>query len=1241
MPAATLADDAGTTLALGSGVASAIGAGAAVRGGRRRGRGAAGSGAAGAAAGSAGAGAVGSGPARTFGGNGAVAVETLVNLQRIPLTVDPLGQAGAAISSLIVSDRVAAVGNLFTGMQELHGSLAGLLGALTAPSAPPQLIGVLLQPDSTAAGLVQVQFDPATLGSNSPMITVRTDDSGSFHLPLPANLTFPSGSELELEVHGASSGTTVKIPTAQIASNGLLGSLVLPSFVAPLPVSIVAALEALMPPAPATSPPPKPTNPAQLPVVKMGDCEDCLLSYGANGSQDAFPYGVFFRLVEPRASIVAQVQARPAEGNFMTFLPDYGTSFNGNGTEAAGEGSVAYVDRIPVEQPISVDGFRDQLAGLQPDGFFTGDETRPMAGTLGLGYVLWLSQRWTLQGLALGNLVYSLPLAPGEQQEVAIFERVDTASVTESEFFTEEQAQQQSALADTSTQATFDSAFHEATKGSSEFQSEASSSSVGASFFGLVSGGSGSSSSSGTSAESLEGQRNTAQQAAETTQSAAENQASARRSAAQTGMRLATASESESVTTKVVTNHNHAHALTMQYWEVHRLYDVTTAIDGLSLTVLVPLQVVRFMSPEQPATLSEPALVNSREKVIARYGQIAKHGGVLKQALPRSYQRGLSMLLQFVADPTAEVEPFGGAAEDVIHFTLEGSFLACEEVSVTAVTESGTRVGPVKLTNGAPMPPEEAFASEDQLIAWLTLQRQTGSYRCEGALALPTSMNRASIVGFEISRNFRHVTYTLLSPAQAELQALDKLFNADNTWVNQALESTLVPGSTAPPTVSLTPAKLEETLGGPQLNEFQAAIEELDSEGAAVSGAEQYASGSLVGVELPPQPYPVPARELSPLLRYNEILEIEQMAQHVVRDTLSYSRAIWSSMSAEERAILLEAYTIGVPPGGVEDATQMVPLLNCVENRVLGFFGNSMIMPFFLPQALAEQTGADGEALETGKITEALLSYQTAGFTPPQSIVALPTEGVLGEAVLGQCSSAEKIDITRFWNWQDSPSDTAPQIAPSTLPTTTPSLATGETGPNNLTELPSLINNVLTAPNPDTSLLQALGTDAANEKPFSTSLTGAEQLAGLLNNAQTTANSARSDALKTTKELQAQAMATVGNIVGGIYGGNPNAGSSALAAQSGKGGGKEEATKAKAAEKGKEKGKEKGTTAKGGEAGKGEEGKGTEASKGTEGAKGGEEGLAAGGEGLAGGVVSGAPGPPPAIRPSNGNGRAR
>ena len=83
------------------------------------------------------------------------------------------------------------------------------------------------------------------------------------------------------------------------------------------------------------------------------------------------------------------------------------------------------------------------------------------------------------------------------------------------------------------------------------------------------------------------------------------NQAAARRTAARTGMRLASSSEIESVTTKTITNHNHAHALTMQYWEVLRNYNVTTVIDGLTLACLVPMQIVRFMPPANRFTLTD------------------------------------------------------------------------------------------------------------------------------------------------------------------------------------------------------------------------------------------------------------------------------------------------------------------------------------------------------------------------------------------------------------------------------------------------------------------------------------------------------------------------------------------------------------------------------------------------------------------------------------------------------------
>src|SRR5262249_51889352 len=138
-------------------------------------------------------------------------------------------------------------------------------------------------------------------------------------------------------------------------------------------------------------------------------------------------------------------------------------------------------------------------------------------------------------------------------------------------------------------------------------------------------------------------------------------------------------------------------------------------------------------------------------------------------------------------------------------------------------------------------------------------------------------------------------------------------------------------------TVTMSSSELETGLGGPVLISFNAQV----SDGGGAN--EQYTPAMSFGTILPQQPFPVPAAHGAPLLKYQQILEIEQMAAHVVRQTLLYSRAIWASMSAEERAILLEAYTIGVPAGGIQDQTQMVPLLNCVENRVLGYFGNSMM----------------------------------------------------------------------------------------------------------------------------------------------------------------------------------------------------------------------------------------------------------------------------------------------------------
>jgi hypothetical protein len=1050
-------------------------------------------------------------------------IATTINRQRIPLTVDFLGDDGSKLTQQLQPFRVSAVSKVYLGLTQIQTSLQAVTKALAGPAVPAQIIGLLHQPDGTAAKQVQITFDPTSLGGKPPPITVLTNDAGGFTLPMPAGALMPTGG-ISFAVHGANGNALVTIDPKQIAANGLAGIIILPNALQPLPVSILAALQALVPTQlPDPSAPPT-ANAPQLPSVKLGEAGPCQQEFNTSNTIDSFPFGVFVRLVEPQLSIVNEVLRIPiGDGNRFVPLPIYLTG-------ASTQTVTSYADRVPVEQPLSVDGFRDQIMGLESNGFFGADETVPMAATLGLGYVLEMQQQWTLSGIGLGDLVYSLPLAPGEQQQVAVFERMDTAQVTESEFFSETQAAEQIALADTSTAATFRSASSEAMNAGSQFHTDSSNWSAGGSII-IFSAGGGGSSSSGSSQQWLQGQRDTVQNAAEQTHSSAVDQAAARRTAARTGMRLATASESESVTTKTITNHNHAHALTMQYWEVLRNYNVTTIIDGLTLCCLVPMQIVRFMPPGQPLTITDPATINTRNEVLNRYAAIIKHLDVLQQAVPRRYQYGLTLLAQFAGDPTATVEAAGGVAEDVITFSLQGTFLPCETISIRAVTRRNTRVGPVQLTGSKLTIPADTFASKDELVAWLLQNRQTSTLQAyTGSMALPPSMNRADIIGFEVMRNFTPLHYTLISPEEAALKALGGIFGPGGTgWVNQAIESTLGANSAANvrTTVTLSPPDLEDALGGPSVFAFAATVD------AGTPGAESYANETLNGIELPPQPYPVAALQIAPVLRFNEILEIEKAMHHIVRNTTLYSKAIWMSLTPEERAILLDAYTIGVPSNGVPDASQMVPLLNCVENRLLGFFGNSMILPFIIPQSVAESM-----AIDPAEIQQALLAYQRASFVPPVSTISLPTRGVLGEAVLGHCPSAEKIDLTRFWNWQDSPADSAPTISPVSLPTTTPSIAGNLTAPNSLGNLPSLINNVLTAPQPSTNLLQAMGQAAASQKDFDSALTGAAQLASLIQNTSNTANAARADAFNTTKALTSQAITTLGNIVTGKGSGN-------------------------------------------------------------------------------------------------------
>ena len=888
---------------------------------------------------------------------------------------------------------------------------------LVPVSLPAAINGTLLNPDGSPAAQVRVRaLEPsgvATTGSQEtfsltlpwPNPEVITDSRGGFRLALPPRLLPDDG--LTLLVLGGNRSVDVQLRRVDlVAGDGALGVLPLDSAVAPLPRSVLAQLGDVVRP---TSDEDVLANPdvfaEPAPVITLGDA-DCAVSFQSNsGVIDKFGYSMLVRLVAPELSGRRLGSRVGREGRrYLLSASSVGlTRYVGAASliEAMSQlGTWELVGRVPVEAPIDVGAFLD---AVQRD-----PRSVPKAATLGIGYVVKMHQLWVPSGMSLGDLVYSLPLAPGEQQRIAVADERETLSVREQETLTAEEFQRYQENADSSTNAVFSSAFDESARGGSTMKTSSEAGSIGGGlgiggfFSGIVAGlgiagGYSDSTTTGSSSSWQTASRDYVSNASQDFHSSLGRAASARRSANRTSVRLATATERKEVVTKVITNHNHNHALTMQYWQVLRHFRVSSQVDDVQLVCFVPLEVVQFLPSAQSRTL--PTGSYSRDQLLQRYGQLLRHHDVIQSRIwwRPELAHGLRMLRGFAGDPTMTVQSSSGSAQDIVNISLAGTFLPFEDVWVTAVSTSGARVGPVLMTGTSASVAAGATTKAGLLDTLRNRRTNPASLETRtAALSLPSHVSRSNLARFEFRRAFRPFSYQLTMPS-------DLSFGDLIAYLNNASKLQ----------VSMAADELERELSGPLVADPTASII-----GPPVLDVIEDFNGA--GLDVMPALMPVAAKRLAPQLAFADLLRIEALLQHVVENTVDFSLSVWKSLTAEERAIMLERFTIGVPSGGVPDATDEVPLLNCVANQVLGYFGNAAIMPFFIPPGVAEKV-----KYTSRDVQESLLRFHRQSYRPAQSSITLPARGVLGEAVLGHCESSEKIDLTRFWNWQDSPPDQA------------------------------------------------------------------------------------------------------------------------------------------------------------------------------------------------------------------------
>lgn len=203
------------------------------------------------------------------------------------------------------------------------------------------------------------------------------------------------------------------------------------------------------------------------------------------------------------------------------------------------------------------------------------------------GWTLEYMVSWQPLGHTIGQIVYSLPLAPGETVKIAVIDWARKSIDSRNEDLTVKEQLAHNTHRDRNVSETVDAALHEWQRGGS-FMGGVAGSYGGAGFgiSGALGGGYSTSS----------GDRNVHASTAQQISDAFAQASSSVRELRSTIVIQSDQQEHAKAETRVVANHNHSHALTMLYYEVLRHYKVATQFMRVRPSLLVQYAHIDFRS---------------------------------------------------------------------------------------------------------------------------------------------------------------------------------------------------------------------------------------------------------------------------------------------------------------------------------------------------------------------------------------------------------------------------------------------------------------------------------------------------------------------------------------------------------------------------------------------------------------------------------------------------------------------
>jgi hypothetical protein len=690
-----------------------------------------------------------------------------------------------------------------------------------------------------------------------------------------------------------------------------------------------------------------------------------------------------------------------------------------------------YLTVVRLTEPNLKKGARTPLAAAVDWDIDLDSRTADESVELGYGHLLRFRQSWKAHGYTLGDLLYSLPLAPGQKKQIAVvdWERREAASRTETAELRDQltnslvrdrdvsdivratlvERLQGSSLSIAGGQAT-----GAAGAGSGSAQQ---SSSVGGSVGGVAStfGGGG----LGYTTAGQVGNRDLAASEMQRIHDATMQAASSVRSLRSTVVQTVTQTDTTKVMTEVVANHNHCHAMTIQYFEVLRHFLVEHTLDAVSRCVFVPLHIAPFDRDRArdwreilESRLLDPSLADgfeAAERTQRRSTQFGNKGEQVERV--RSIVATLEIVFRIARPQEHYTDYVPGPAQGRDHAeAAEGRTSGRWQPIVDLINDDrppdqlpwvydfdrthyifnpeGIMTTDKDAHDWPLSKREEDFQAEiapkvaAAFVRFLTCQIEEDGERdiisCRASLAEP----------FQSNTPLRVVVQTV-SPLDAELASIKKrFFHLSNSrplpFGSQVIVKTIEVHATT------------DDHRGVLLNKTDLDLDLVPRKGESTPVSCKLQVGTDIN-----------------RVDDEDERSVQRLVDHLNAHAEHYHVLLWQAMDERRRFLLLD---------GILEPINQRSLASVVENRLVAVVGNSLVFPMVPGAVLA------WEDPEQPPSPQQLLEKWDRSLAPAR--ISLPTRGVFAEAMLGECNSCEAIDDNRLWKWSEAPLDEPTPIQP-------------------------------------------------------------------------------------------------------------------------------------------------------------------------------------------------------------------